>query len=64
MFLERQVVVSNPINISYNVTAKQMLENGLKIIVVDDHTAHEVGQKNPYYPANKDGEKYADGKSL
>lgn len=25
------------------------------------HTAHEVGQKNHYHPANKDGEKYADG---
>lgn len=25
------------------------------------HTAHDVGQKNHYHPANKDGGKYADG---
>ena len=25
------------------------------------HTAHEVGQKNHYHPANKDGEKHPDG---
>ena len=36
------------------------LENELEVIVGVDHTAHEVGQKNLYHPANKDGEKYAD----